>query len=261
MAGVFDAHAGSCPLLISIPHAGTELFDGLADRLTPEALSLPDTDWWVDRLYAMADDLGAFVVKANHARLVVDLNRPPGGARLYPGQRETGLCPVINFDGTAVYRPGQEPDAAEIASRIARYWQPYHDAIAATLAHIRDRWGRAILWDAHSIRSEVPGLFEGRLPDFNIGTNNGTACPAALAERILAVARAHDGYSAVLDGRFKGGYITRHYGAPEQGVTAIQLELAQSTYMDESPAPAWRADRAEKTRAVIRRMLETALAG
>ncbi|MDA5192421.1 N-formylglutamate deformylase [Govanella unica] len=259
MTPLFEFEAGTEPLLISIPHAGTDLTPGLAARLTPTARALPDTDWFVDRLYTVARELGASILKANYARVVVDLNRPADGASLYPGQRETGLCPVINFDGTPLYLPGAEPDAAECANRLTTYWQPYHDKIAETLAGLKASHGRAILWDAHSIRSEVPGLFEGRLPDFNLGTGNGSSCPQALAARLLAVAQSAKGYSAVLNGRFKGGHITRHYGQPESGIIAVQLELAQSTYMTETAPHDWLDDRAKTTQSVIRRLLETVL--
>ncbi|MCH8686033.1 N-formylglutamate deformylase [Pedomonas mirosovicensis] len=255
MTPVFDFAQGTLPLLISIPHAGTELPDALRQRLSPPARAVPDTDWHVEKLYAFAAAMGASVLKANYSRYVVDLNRPTDGALLYPGQRETGLCPLITFNDEPLYAPGDEPGAEEVAERVTAYWKPYHDRLAATLEAIKARHGFAVLWDAHSIRSRVPVLFEGRLPDFNLGTGAGTACPAEVAEDLLAVARSADGFSAVLNGRFKGGYITRHYGRPEDNIIAVQLELAQSAYMDEGQPLLWDASRAEAAQQVIERLL------
>lgn len=259
MTAVFDYREGTLPLVVSIPHAGTALPPGFEAKLTAAGAALPDTDWYVDRLYGVAGPMGATVIKANYARVVVDLNRPPDGASLYPGERETGICPTINFDGSALYRPGQEPGPADCTDRISRYWQPYHDRLAATLAALKARHGRVILWDAHSIRSGIPGLFAGRLPDFNIGTAGGASCSSTLAARLLAVAEAVPERTAVLNGRFKGGYITRHYGRPAAGVSAVQLELAQSTYMDEAPPHAWCEEKAQKTQEVICALLRLAL--
>lgn len=259
MLPVFEFAEGTLPLLISIPHAGTELPPDIAGRLSAAAQLLPDTDWHVDKLYAFAADMGASVLKANYPRYVVDLNRPTDGGLLYPGQRETGLCPLMTFADTPLYAPGDEPSADEIASRVERYWKPYHDKLAATLASLRETHGFAVLWDAHSIRAEVPVLFEGRLPDFNLGTGGGTSCPPDIADALLAVAQRADGFSAVLNGRFKGGYITRHYGQPDAGIIAVQLELTQSAYMDERQPRLWSESRAEPARQVIEALLRTLL--
>lgn len=259
MLPVFEFAEGPLPLLISIPHAGTAVPEDIARRLSKPARAVPDTDWHVDRLYAFAADMGASVLKANYSRYVVDLNRPTDGARLYPGQRETGLCPLITFDEIPLYAPGDEPGPEEIAGRVERYWKPYHDRLAAALADLRARHGYALLWEAHSIRSRVPMLFDGRLPDFNLGTGVGTACPPEIAARLLAVAQEAQDFTAVLDGRFRGGYITRHYGQPEDGVIAVQLELTWSAYMDEARPQVWDAGRAEAARQVIERLLNTLL--
>jgi len=261
MTRVYEFSEGSLPLLVSIPHAGTALPEPIARRLSPPARAVPDTDWHVEKLYAFASAMGASVLKANFSRYVVDLNRPTDGGLLYPGQRETGLCPLITFRDEPLYAPGDEPGTAEIAARVEAYWKPYHDKLAATLAALKARHGFAVLWDAHSIRAEVPVLFEGRLPDFNLGTGGGTACPAEIAEALLAVAARAEGFTAVLDGRFKGGYITRHYGRPEEGIIAVQLELAQSAYMEQNRPSLWDADRAEPARAVIEQLLRVAVEG
>lgn len=257
--GVFEFHEGSLPLLISIPHAGTALPEDIAARLSEEARAVPDTDWHVEKLYAFAADMGASVLKANYSRYVVDLNRPTDGALLYPGQRETGLCPLTTFADTPLYAPGDEPTADEVVRRVAQYWTPYHEKLSATLAGLREKHGVAVLWDAHSIRAEVPVLFQGRLPDFNLGTGGGSSCPPDIAEAVLAAAQTAEGFSAVLNGRFKGGYITRHYGRPEEGVIAMQLELTQAAYMDESQPHLWSDRRAEAARQVIETLLRTLL--
>jgi N-formylglutamate deformylase len=229
----FELRQGTAPLLISMPHTGTLLPPDIAARLTDAALRLPDTDWHLRRLYDFVDELGASLIVATHSRYAIDLNRPPDGADLYPGQDTTALCPVDTFDRKPLYREGQQPDAAEIQRRIVRYWKPYHAALQSELARLRERHARVVLWDAHSIRSVLPRFFAGRLPDLNLGSAGGAACDRSLAELLLRITQDHRRYTAVLDGRFKGGYITRRYGQPAEGVHAIQLELAQRTYMDE----------------------------
>ncbi len=256
----FLFRGGRIPLLVSMPHVGTHIPDEIAADLTEEACTVPDTDWHVDRLYDFLDDLGASVISATHSRYVVDLNRAPDGADLYPGRDTTELCPTSGFFRQPLYREGRRPDAAEIARRVAVHWQPYHTALAAELERIKALHGAALLWDAHSIASEVPRFFDGRLPDLNLGTNGGASCDPALATRVMAVAEAAQGYSAVLDGRFRGGYITRHYGRPADGVHAIQLELSQRTYMDEGAPFTFRDELANQVRPVLQAMLEAALA-
>jgi len=227
-------HRGTAPLLVSLPHDGTALPPDLAARLTDEARAVPDTDWYVSRLYAFARDLGASVLVPPYSRYVIDLNRPPDDVSLYPGQNTTGLCPAVRFDGGPVYLPGQAPSADEVAARVEAYWRPYHEALAGELARLKQQHGRALLWEGHSIRSVVPFLFEGRLPDLNLGTAAGASCAPATQARLEAVLAGQGDYTWVANGRFKGGYITRHYGRPGEGVEAIQLELAQSTYLDEA---------------------------
>lgn len=251
--------AGRGPLLVSIPHMGTHLPVEIAARMTPAALALPDTDWHLDRLYDFLDDLGASVLTATHSRYVVDLNRPPDNASLYPGQDVTGLVPIDTFAREPVYA-GPLPDGAEIATRRERYWKPYHDRLAAELARIRTEHGYALLWDAHSIASRVPRFFAGRLPDFNLGTGGGLSADPSLAAALLAVVETAHGYTGVLNGRFKGGYITRRYGEPANGVHAIQLELVQETYMHEAPRYPFDETRAGQVRPHLRRMLETLIA-
>jgi N-formylglutamate deformylase len=250
---------GHAPLLVSIPHMGTYVPEEIASRLTPAARALPDTDWHLDRLYDFLDELGASVLMATHSRYVIDLNRPPDDASLYPGQDVTGLVPVDTFAREPLYA-GALPDAAEVAERRDRCWRPYHDRLATELARIRAGHGYALLWDAHSIASRVPRFFAGRLPDFNLGTGGGTAADPALASALLSAVASAPGYTAVLDGRFKGGFITRRYGDPANHVHAIQLELAQETYMQESPPYAFDESRAAQVRPHLRRLLETLVA-
>lgn len=252
----FIFHAGTAPLLISMPHVGTYLPPKLVSRLTDEAHQVPDTDWHLDRLYAFARDLGASILMATHSRYVVDLNRARDGSSLYPGQSVTGLCPIDLFDGARLYRGGQEPEASEIAERVDALWQPYHDQLRSALTRMRDCHGIAMLWDAHSIRSVLPRFFEGRLPDLNLGTADGTSCDPILVDTLLNIARLVPGHSAVLNGRFKGGYITRHYGCPAKGIHAVQLELAQCSYMMESLPFDYLPERAEIIERHLRHLLE-----
>ncbi|MEH6417589.1 N-formylglutamate deformylase [Pseudomonas sp. CGJS7] len=230
---VFQLHRGSAPLLISLPHDGSLIPEAFKARMVESARRAPDTDWHVSRLYAFALELGASILVPRHSRYVVDLNRPPDDVSLYPGQNTTGLCPAVQFSGEPVYLDGQSPDEAEVAERVELYWRPYHDTLVAELDRIRGEHGRAVLWEGHSIRGEVPFLFEGRLPDLNLGTAAGASCSPELQARLEGVLAAQNGYDWIANGRFKGGYITRHYGDPEIGVQAVQLELSQRNYMDE----------------------------
>jgi len=229
---VFRFAAGDSPLLISVPHDGREVPAAIRDRMTAAGRSLPDTDWHVAELYAFAESLGANLLLANYSRYVVDLNRAADDRHLYPGQVATGLCPQLTFGGEAIYREGGVDDA-EKAQRVEDYWRPYHTKIRSTLDTLRATYGYALLWDAHSIPSVVPRLFDGRLPVLNLGSNDSASCAAAIESAVNDVAD-RSAFSSVHNGRFKGGYITRHYGDPANGVHALQLEIAQRAYMDES---------------------------
>ncbi len=255
----FLFHQGTQPLLISIPHVGTYVPPAIAARLTPEARQVPDTDWHLDILYGFARELGASILQATHSRYVVDLNRPPDGASLYPGQSVTGLCPVDSFDDTPLYASGDVPDDAEVAARRNAIWLPYHQQLQAELTRIKAAHGVAALWDAHSIRSVLPRFFEGKLPDLNLGTAKGESCDPALAQAVLAVAQGAQGYSSVLNGRFTGGYITRHYGQPRQNIHAIQLEMTQSSYMQEALPFSYLPEVAAQVQPHLKRMLQTVL--
>lgn len=258
MPDVFTLHTGRLPLLVSLPHDGTALPDDIAARLTGAARAVPDTDWFVSRLYDFARAAGASVLVPRYSRYVVDLNRPPDDVSLYPGQNTTGLCPATGFDGEPIYLPGQAPAPDEVQARVQRFWRPYHDALAGELARLRAAHGRAVLWEGHSIRSVVPFLFEGRLPDLNLGTAAGASCAPATQARLEAVLAGQDDYTWVANGRFKGGHITRHYGQPAQGVEAIQLEIAQCCYMDEA-AVRYEPTLASRLQSLLARLLEAAL--
>lgn len=232
MTDPYELEVGDSPLLVSIPHDGHSLAPGMERRMSVLARSLPDTDWHVRRLYEFVRDLGASLLAATYSRYVVDLNRPPSDVALYQGQVSTGICPSATFAGDAIYLQGNECTEREKAERVRQYWQPYHDCLAFELDRIRDRFGYALLWDAHSIRSEIPNLFDGTLPDLNIGTNSGASCHDSFAKKIVSLAQNSD-FSWALNGRFKGGYITRAYGDPSNNIHAMQLELGQSCYMNE----------------------------
>ena len=251
-------HRGTAPLLISLPHDGSVIPDTLAARMRPDARRAPDTDWHVSRLYAFARALGASMLVPAHSRYVVDLNRPPDDVSLYPGQNTTGLCPIVQFSGEPVYLDGQTPSEDEVAARVETYWRPYHDTLRDELDRLRAAHGRVLLWEGHSIRGECPFLFDGRLPDLNIGTAAGASCAPARQSRIEAALQAQTAYDWVVNGRFKGGYITRHYGDPASGVDAVQLEISQRIYMDEDTF-AWDETRAAAAAQAIRALIEAAL--
>lgn len=256
---VFRLHEGSLPLLVSVPHSGRELPPAQRTRLLPRAHEVEDTDWHVERLYAFVQDLGASLLVPRFSRYVVDLNRPPEDVPMYAGSNNTTICPTTFFNGDPLYLAEQMPGKLEIADRIQHYWQPYHDAITRELLRLQALHGYALLFDGHSICGQVPWLFEGRLPDLNLGTVNAASCAPALRGRCADVLAAQSQFSSVIDGRFKGGYITRHYGRPAQGWHAIQMEMTWSSYLDESRPQHWDPIRAEPARCVLQSLIETLL--
>lgn len=225
---------GEAPLIVSIPHTGTDIPPHIEARMMSPWLARKDADWWIHRLYDFAANIGATVIRTGISRSVIDVNRDPSGQSLYPGMATTGLCPIETFDGEALYKPGQEPDAAEVEDRRQRFFDPYHAAIESHIARLTEGGRSAVLYDCHSIRSVVPRLFEGVLPQFNIGTSGDTTCDPALTAAVERICDAA-GQSRVTNGRFKGGWITRHYGRPERGSHAVQMELACRGYMDDPP--------------------------
>jgi N-formylglutamate deformylase len=255
----YEFTAGGAPLLVSIPHCGTWIPPDIASAMTPAALEVADTDFHLPRLYDFLSDRDVPVLAATHSRYVVDLNRPPDGAQLYPGASNTELCPTTRFDFAPIYS-GDPPDTAEIQRRIALYWRPYHERLATELQRIRQQYGYALLFDAHSIISVCPRFFEGCLPDFNLGTGGGTSCDPDLAHRLIGVAKSYPAYTSVLNGRFKGGYITREYGKPSDRIHAVQLELAEKTYMVEKPPFPYDEALANQVEPVLRQLIDTMLA-
>jgi N-formylglutamate amidohydrolase len=256
MIDVCNTYEGDLPLLISVPHDGCHVPKDIRDRMTSVGLGLPDTDWHVAELYDFARDLGASMQIANYSRYVVDLNRSATDEVLYPGKVVTGLCPLKTFSGDDIYATGDITDE-EKDGRIANYWQPYHARLESTLASLRAQHGYALLWDAHSIPSIVPRLFDGELPELNIGTNTGKSCAAAIELAVVGAAEAGP-YSMAVNERFKGGFITRHYGDPGKDVHAVQLEIAQRAYMDEATTE-FDAEKAGRLRLTLCRLLETFL--
>ena len=251
----YEFAQGSTPLLISMPHPGLLLPAEVADLLTPEAMALPDTDWHVPQLYGFASKMGASLLMARYSRFAIDLNRPEDDTPLYQSAT-TGLFPDILFDGTSIFRPGAvRTDEIKTACK-ERIWRPYHGKLMAELNRIKGEFGHAVLLDAHSICGEVPRLFEGLLPDFNLGTNDGKSCAPSLSAAVVKVCDA-PGYRHVLNGRFKGGHITRHYGQPDRAFHAMQLELAQRTYMNEKPPFDYRPDIAAQVQPVLQTLVET----
>ena len=257
MIEVCSVHEGRLPLLISVPHDGCHIPSALMSRMAPAGLAIPDTDWHVAELYDFAREIGASLLIANYSRYVIDLNRSSVDEVLYPGQVVTGLCPTQTFAGENIYSDAGVTDE-ERAARVARYWQPYHDRLQSMLAAMRAQHGYALLWDAHSIPSQVPRLFEGELPMLNIGSNSGNSCGASLETAVVGIAK-DSGYSTAVNARFKGGYITRHYGNPANGVHALQLEIAQRAYMNETTT-VYDAAKANRLRQTLRQMLDAYLA-
>jgi N-formylglutamate deformylase len=229
---LFRFQKGYSPFMISNPHSGVFLPPEIAETMTNDGLERRDTDWFLSQIYDLPAVESAAMISANVSRYVVDLNRPKSGESLYPNQNTTGICPVKTFQGKPIYRDGFEPDEAEIKKRVEHYWQPYHDQLLGELDRLIEKFGFVVLLDVHSIAQELPMLFEGKLPDFNFGTNHGKSCGAGLQELIETFASGIKGYTHVVNGRFIGGYITRNYGSLEN-VHAVQLELNRSTYMDE----------------------------
>jgi N-formylglutamate deformylase len=254
----FDLVCRRGPLLISIPHLGQHIPDELRERYTPEALTLEDTDWHLDRLYSFAEELDATVIRATISRFVVDVNRPASDESLYPGIVTTSLVPLETFRGSAIYRAGMEPKAAEIEKRVDHYWKPYHESLKAEIARLRGIHDRILVWEAHSIASVLPRLFSGKLPDFNFGTSEGNSCDEAVVAGAVDAIRDSD-WSWVVNGRFKGGFITRRYGDPANGVHALQLEICQSLYMAEQAPFEWRSELADRVAPSVRACVEGAL--
>jgi N-formylglutamate deformylase len=256
-----NLHRGDTALLISVPHSGLNLPDTLRHRMTQAACRMEDTDWYVNRLYERAPECGASMIVARHSRYVVDLNRPPDDSPLYgkaASKLFTGLVPLTSFSGESIYLKGQEPGDAEIQQRVTDYWDPYHQTLGDELQRIQSRHGYAILLDAHSIQSRLPLLFDGQLTDLNLGFNQGSSAAAELMAIAVASLR-HPGYSLVVDGRFKGGYITRQYGRPDKDIHALQLEMSQACYMLETSVE-WSDDKATVMQSVLMNLVQALIA-
>ena len=257
---IYTLRQGSTPLLISMPHVGTLIPEDQRGRYQPRALQTEDTDWHLERLYGeIADRLGASLIVPRHSRFLIDLNRPPEDTPMYPGAANTELCPTRFFTGEPLYLAGQEPDAAEKLRRRETYWRPYHEALQAELDRLKRQHGHALLFDAHSIKSELPWLFEGQLPALNLGTVEGRSCDPAITAALAEVLADQADYSQVVNGRFKGGYITRHYGQPEAQQHAVQLEMCWRCYMQEQPPYDYDEALAAQVQPLLRRLLTTLL--
>ena len=262
MASFIRIARGSAALIVSMPHTGTELPSDVEPKLVSPWLARKDADWWIERLYDFAAARGATTLRTTMSRTVIDVNRDPSGASLYPGQATTALCPTETFDGEALYHAGLEPDDTEIARRRRVYFEPYHAALSEEIARLREVHPRVVLYDCHSIRSIVPRLFDGELPHMNIGTNSGSSCDPQL-QYAIETACAASPFTWIANGRFKGGWITRHYGRPADGVHAVQMELACRGYMEEPAGPDeenWPSDYAVEKALPMRTVLEEILA-
>jgi N-formylglutamate deformylase len=259
MTPTFKLHQGVAPVLVSMPHLGTVLPEELKPNYVPRALEIEDADWHLDLLYDFLKAMGASILTPVYSRYVIDLNRPPDDAPMYPGASNTELCPTRFFTGEPLYKVGCEPDSAEKLRRRETYWQPYHGALAGELKRLRSLHSNVLLWDAHSIRSEIPWLFDGKLPDLNIGTANGLSADNSVGLAVMSVCANQAAFTNVLNGRFKGGYITRQYGSPKTGIHAVQLEKCQSVYMAELPPYEYRPQLAVKVQPLLEKMVLAAL--
>lgn len=257
---IYTLYRGPAPLLVSLPHVGIELPDEQRWRYVERAFGVEDTDWHLEKLYDFVRELGASLIVPRYSRYLIDLNRPSGNAPIYPGMNNTELCPTRFFTGDPLYRDDCAPDTAEIARRTEHYWQPYHDALRAELDRLRSMHGHAILFEGHSIKSELSWLFEGKLPDLNLGTVSGASCAPALRVALAQVLAGQRRFSQLVDGRFKGGHITRFYGNPDHGVHAIQLEMCWSCYMRETAPYTYDLQLASLVQPVLRQVIETMLA-
>ena len=258
-APAYTLHRGSAPLLVSLPHVGIEIPRALKPCFTTHSLRVEDTDWHLEPVYEFAKELGASMIVPRYSRYVIDLNRPPENTPMYAGANNTELCPTRSFTGTRLYREGEFPDEAQIMVRREQYWRPYHEALAAELARLKARHGHAVLWDGHSIKSVLPWLFDGKLPDLNLGTAGGASCAPTLRSALVRVLETQADFTQVVDGRFKGGHITRTYGRPEQGIHAVQLEMCWSCYMAETPPFVIDPERTARLQPVLGALLRTAV--
>ena len=255
----YTLQPGTTSLVLSLPHVGTEIPDALKPFYVDRALDVEDSDWHLEKLYDFAATLGASVIVPKFSRYVIDLNRPPDNTPMYPGASNTELCPSTFFNGEPLYRDGLKPSATEVDQRREIYWLPYHDELNSELARVREKFGYALLWDGHSIRSEIPWLFDGKLPDLNLGTANGASCDVSLRARLANFLAKDTKYTHAVDGRFKGGYITRRYGCPDVSIHAVQLEMCQSLYMQEVPPFAYDEVKAAQIQPTLKQLLQVML--
>ncbi len=255
----YSLQRGTTPLVLSLPHVGTEIPDALKPLYVDRTLAVEDTDWHLEKIYDFAATFGTSVIVPKFSRYVIDLNRPPDNAPMYHGASNTELCPSTFFNGEALYRDGLKPDAIAVDQRRETYWRPYHDALRSELTRVREKFGYALLWDGHSIRSEIPWLFDGKLPDLNLGTANGASCDASLRASLAEFLACDTKNTHAIDGRFTGGYITRHYGRPNDGIHAVQMEMCQSLYMQEVPPFAYDGAKAAQIRPTLKQMLQIML--
>ena len=253
---IFEFTKGESPLIISIPHAGAYIPEDIAKYMTDSALAVPDTDFYVDRLYGFAKDLGVNIIKANYSRYVIDLNRPPSNEQLYKNRRTTGLIPEKTFTGDNIYKDDFLLTENDIEARVKNYWQPYHDMLGKTIISLQEKFGHTILYDAHSIKSELPLLFEGRLADLNLGTANSTTCPQELERKIIDVMEKSP-FSYAVNGRFIGGYITRNYSSAADNIYTLQMEISQKNYMEETSLYAYTEDKAKILQKTLKQIISS----
>jgi N-formylglutamate deformylase len=254
---IIPATAEEVSILISVPHCGTAFPSELKNQYKPELIQSPDdTDWFVDGLYDFAPSLGITMIAANYSRWVVDLNRDPQSKPLYSdGRVITGLCPTTNFLGEPIYKDERkEISSDEINNRVSQYYKPYHQKIESELIRLHQKFGKVLLWDCHSIRQFVPSIHSERFPDLILGNADGTSASSLLID-VAVDSLQTSGFSFSHNHPFKGGYITRHYGAPKKNVHALQLEMSKVNYMDDAETN-FDSARARKVQTALKKVFQ-----
>lgn len=249
--------APAVPILLSVPHCGTEFPTELTDQFKPDLRSAPDdTDWFVHQLYDFAPQMGITLIHATYSRWVIDLNRDPESKPLYAdGRIITAICPATNFFGEKLYKDERTEVAGnEVARRLQAYYWPYHQQVQVLLDGLKQKHGRVLLWDCHSIRQHVPTIHREKFPDLILGDVDGTSASPGLIEETLSILD-HSGYCVSHNHPFKGGYITRHFGQPSVEQHALQLEMTKVNYMDDQEQSYNRA-RAERMRSLLKKVFE-----
>ncbi len=253
---IIEPKSPRIPILVSVPHAGILFPKEVLEKMDPEKAAFPeDTDWFVDQLYGFCSEMGITMIVANYSRCVVDLNRDPNNIPLYKdGRVITDVVSVTDFNGAPIYKDEYKPNETEIQNRLDHYFFPYHHKIEEILADLKKEFGVALLFDAHSIKKNVPGIQKDDFPQVILGDNDETS---AHPELIQTAVESLSGKSFNFSHNFpfKGGFITRSFGKPEQNIHALQLEMTKTNYMNDSETE-YDLERAEKIQQILKITLQ-----